>query len=231
MAWTAYLGVWYTVHMCSIFIEENGYGHASRRLCPSGFALSKRTARVAPSGDLDRVLPAVLSPPSHRLPLPGLRPGGGAPSTTATTSPCPDHGLTGGEERTTPALSQIAISRRPTRRGGASRGPSRTLPRQSLRAASEPVSMALPWFLRGVCHPRGHMRPGSRLVDEPLHRLTAPLQGCARYDPRQVGGRSPAWGVCWEEAMGGRPPRRRLSFQRVGRHEVQRHISCPRGAP
>jgi len=95
MAWTACLGAWYTVRMCSIFTQENCYGHAICRLCQVGSTLSHRTARVAPSRDLDRVLPAVLSPSSHRLPLPSLRPGGGATYTTANTSPCTDNGLTG----------------------------------------------------------------------------------------------------------------------------------------
>jgi hypothetical protein len=140
--------------MCSIFTQENCYGHALCRLCPSGSVLSHRTARVAPSGDLDRVLPAMLSPPSHRLPLPGLRPGG-APSTTANTSPYTDHALPGDGERTTPALSQRSIRRRPTRRVGASRGPTRACPRPSLSASSESVSMDPTWFRRCVLPPTG----------------------------------------------------------------------------
>jgi hypothetical protein len=42
------------------------------------------TARVASFGDLDRVLPAVRSPPSDRVPLPSLCPGG---ATDATAPP------------------------------------------------------------------------------------------------------------------------------------------------
>src|SRR5438128_5627679 len=102
MAWTACLGAWYTVRMCSIFIQENCYGHAICRLCQVGSTLSPRTARVAPSRDLDRVLPAVLSPSYHRLSLPSLRPSGGATYTTANTSPCTDNGLTGDGQGTTP---------------------------------------------------------------------------------------------------------------------------------
>jgi hypothetical protein len=232
MPWTARLGAWYTVHMCSIFTQENGYGHALCRLCQSGSALSHRTARVAPSGDLDRVLPAMLPPPSHRLPLPGLRPGGGATSTTATTSPCTDNGLTGDEERTTPALSQMSLSRRPTRRVGASRGPTPARPRPSLSTSSESVSMAPTWFLRCVLpHTGVPCVPGragwTSLCVAPLRLARA--AHC--HDSRQCGGRSPACSVSWEEAMGGRQPRRSMRFQRVGRHEGQHTISCPRGVP
>src|SRR5215813_6548739 len=67
---TGLLYVWYTVHTCSIPLQENGYEHTIRRLCQAGSALSQGTARVAPYGDLDRVLPAVLPPPYDCLPLP-----------------------------------------------------------------------------------------------------------------------------------------------------------------
>jgi len=54
---------------------------------------------MAASGDVDRVLPALLPSPCDRLPLPGLCPGGGATRARASATPCRRDDLTGALQR------------------------------------------------------------------------------------------------------------------------------------
>ena len=50
---------------------------------------------MAASGDMDRVLQAVLPPPRERLSLSGLCPGSGAPHARTSATPCYHDDLTG----------------------------------------------------------------------------------------------------------------------------------------
>jgi len=54
---------------------------------------------MAASGDLDRVLPALLPSPCERLPLPSLCASGGATRAKANTTPCHHDDLTGAQQR------------------------------------------------------------------------------------------------------------------------------------
>jgi hypothetical protein len=54
---------------------------------------------MAASGDMDRVLPAMLSSPCERLPLPSLCSSGGATRAKANTTPCHHDDLTGDPAR------------------------------------------------------------------------------------------------------------------------------------
>ena len=62
---------------------------------------------MAASGDVDRVLPAMLPSPCERLPLPGLCPGGSATGTRANSTPCHYDDLTG--DPATPAIPQACV--------------------------------------------------------------------------------------------------------------------------
>jgi hypothetical protein len=96
------------LHIRTVSVQEYNNVHALCSLCRTGSALYRGTARVATPWDVDRLLPAVLSPPCDCLPLPGLCPGGSAAPATAKAPPYRRNDLT------TPEQDKVAGGRRLT---------------------------------------------------------------------------------------------------------------------